>query len=340
MQPFTRAFALVPDCHARPTRYSSLWRRHFEEGLAGAVAVIALPADVDFTWARPAATAPGASPERARVSEQLWHQIRAARPDVVISYCFASDVDPELVKRTIESGVPWVNFFCDGLFAFERVEPLARAVSLNWFPEGAVEARYRALGRPALCRPYALNPAALPESVCQMAVHPVGFVGEPFANRVRLLAELRLRGCPVSVRGEGWVRRPGMLVRILQPLLRAEGSLGGEELPGFVSSCRVVLGLNDGPDLGGGYRSYMKSRDIEFPGYGACYLTQHNEDVARAFDIGREVLTFRTVAEAAARARELGKHPARARAMGLAGRRRVLAEHTWATRLRELAQAL
>jgi spore maturation protein CgeB len=108
----------------------------------------------------------------------------------------------------------------------------------------------------------------------------------------------------------------------------------------FLSRCRVVLGLNEGRDRQGVYQSYMKLRDVEFPGYGCCYLTQHNEDVAHAFDIGSEVLTFRHAAEAASLVRRSVQHPAEARAMGQAARRRVLAEHTWAARLVELARVL
>src|SRR6185295_13453607 len=108
----------------------------------------------------------------------------------------------------------------------------------------------------------------------------------------------------------------------------------------FLASCRVVMGLNEGRDLGGNYASYLKLRDIEFPGYACCYLTQHNEDVEHAFEIGREVLTFRTLMEAASTVRRSVRHPAEARAIGTAGHRRVLAEHTWAARLRELARAL
>jgi hypothetical protein len=369
MHPLRRIFALVPDCHAGATRYASLWRRHFYEGLAGAVPEVIFPTNVDFSWARPAQSAPaGPTAERASVSERLWDQIRAARADAVISYCFAADVELGLVKRTIESGVPWVNFFCDSVVAFDWVEPLARTVSLNWFPEGQAEQRYRALGRPRLCRPYALNPSALPESICNTAVHLVGFVGAPFTNRVVALAALRLYGCKVSVRGEGWSSSPAsqsstrarppsrraslpsrhahgklgdrVLARVLRPLVLAGGPLEHTELPGFVSSCRLVLGLNAGRDPQGRYQSYLKSRDVEFPGYGACYLTMHNEDVARAFEIGREVLTFHTLAEAAARVREMGADAARAREIGRAGRRRVLAEHTWTARLTELTRSL
>jgi spore maturation protein CgeB len=132
-----------------------------------------------------------------------------------------------------------------------------------------------------------------------------------------------------------------LLVRALKPLVR-RGSrpLGEDEMMEFLSRCRVVLGLNEGRDQQGFYQSYLKLRDVEFPGYGCCYLTQHNEDVEHVFETGQEVLTFRHVAEAASLVRWSMRNPVLARAIGQAGRRRVLGEHTWAARLPELARAL
>jgi spore maturation protein CgeB len=113
-----------------------------------------------------------------------------------------------------------------------------------------------------------------------------------------------------------------------------------DEMATFLSRCRVVLGLNEGRNLQGAYQSYMKLRDVEFPGYGCCYLTQQNDDVAHAFAVGREVLTFSHADEAAAMVRHMVRRPDEARGIGHAARRRVLAEHAWAARLRELARAL
>src|SRR2546426_14164 len=180
---FARIFALVPDCHTSG-RYMRVWRRHFYDGLQAALPSVVLPVEVDFAWARPAALAlPVSSPEREAISERLWDQIRTAcaagRLDAVISYCFTSDVDPALIERTVELGVPWINFFCDSTYAFDRVEAVARVTSLNWFPEQAAVQRYHAVGRPVLCRPYAVHPGALPEASCETAEHALGFVGAP-----------------------------------------------------------------------------------------------------------------------------------------------------------------
>jgi hypothetical protein len=361
-----RIFALAPDCHTAG-RYMRVWRRHFYEGLQTALPSVVLPVAVDFRWARPAAQAPDLSSERDAASDRLWDQIRAAHArsglDAVISYCFSTDVDPALVERAVELGVPWINFFCDSTYAFDRVETLARAASLNWFPERAAVPSYRAAGRPFLCRPYALNPAALPNAVCDTAEHTLGFVGVPTGNRVLHLAKLQLFGCRTEVRGEGWQRadptptpsprlprttqresgRLGerILMRAVTPLVRSGARpLAEDEMAPFLSRCRVVLGLNEGRDTQGVYRSYLKLRDVEFPGHGCCYLTQYNEDVEHSFEIGREVLTFQHAAEAASLVRRSVRYPAEARAMGQAARRRVLAEHVWTARLLELARAL
>ncbi len=354
-------FALSPDCHTSG-RYQRVWQRHFYDGIAAALPDTLLPVDVDFAWARPAARAPAApTPARVAASERIWDQIRAAhaqRPlDAVISYCFSADVEATLVERTVALGIPWINFFCDSTYAFDLVASLARVTSLNWFPEGMATPSYQAAGRPFLCRPYAVNPAVLPDATCETADHALAFVGAPTGNRVLRLAALRLRGCRVTVRGEGWDRvgRPplrgdrrmrgslaeGMLVWALVGAVRGDAKpLSDDEMAPFLARCRVVLGLTEGRDLTGTYQSYLKLRDVEFPGYGCCYLTQHNDDIGHAFDVGREVLTFGDMAEAAALARRCAHHPDEARAIGRAARRRVQAEHSWAARLRELAAAL
>ena len=367
MRPLSRVFALAPDCHASGNRYAAIWRRHFYDGLTSAVTAVTFPRGVDFTWARPASEAePNGTPERAEMSQRLWAEIVSARPDAVLSYCFASDVEPQLVRDTVAAGIPWINFFCDSVYAFDRVAPLAREASLNWFPESAAEPHYRALGRQVLCRPYALNPAALPEAVCSVAVHPLGFVGAAIWNpgdagrcsggarpsrdgargrlamAIRATGGARARSTDATTGHAGPLKQIGdrLLIRALVPWVGPGEPLTDADLIRFVSECRVVLGLNEAPVRRRADRSYLKLRDVEFPGYGACYLTQHNPDVARAFDVGREVLTFHNLVEAAAMARDHAARPALAEAIGRAGRRRVLREHTWATRLEEIVRAL
>ena len=145
------------------------------------------------------------------------------------------------------------------------------------------------------------EPLPAPRSV---SYHHLPCLERPASRRMdgRLSRYRRARGTFASVRA--WRLGERILVRALMPLVR-DGAhlLGDDEIVPFLSRCRVVLGLNEGRDLNGVYQSYMKLRDVEFPGHGCCYLT-------------------------------------RPKAIGRAARRRVLTEHTWAARLADLARAL
>jgi hypothetical protein len=94
----------------------------------------------------------------------------------------------------------------------------------------------------------------------------------------------------------------------------------------------VVLGLNEG-GLESGARSYLKLRDLEYPGMGCCYLAQHHSELANIYDIDREVITFRSLWEAGRLAKDLARHPSACREIGRRARVRILQEHTWTVRL-------
>lgn len=278
--------------------------------------------------------------------------------DAVISYCFGHDLNPELMREVTAAGVPWVNFFCDSTYRFTEVEPLARAVSLNWFVEHAAIPSYRALGVPFACLPSALNPDCLPDCACTEAARPAAFIGLPTGPRVGQLGHLLAAGAELEVRGPGWDGEPAdpaarqamqfhglgdhLRRQARWPLVqsRAGGALRDEDMPEYLRGSQVVLGLNQDPGNAGRCLSYLKLRDLEFPGHGSCYLTEHNDDVAAALEVGREVITYRTLDEAAELLKKLSCDSRRAAEVGPAGRRRVLAEHTWATRIRQLAAAL
>ena len=369
-----KIFALSPDCHVSSGYYRVLWRRHIYDALRPLTEVLVTPEGMDFNWARQGHDVDNAplDGQRATASDQLWEMIRGAHErhglDAVISYCFAPDLEQELVKRTIQLGIPWINFFCDSTHMFEKVEALARVVSLNWFPESAALSRYAALGVPHLCAPYALNPEGLPDLGSGAPDVAVAFVGLPTSNRITQLGWLRLFGCKVTIRGRGWVSSEGLnpfhstkprsermwkalfsrglseklLRRMFWRFVRGQAgaALSDEEFGGFIKRCAVVLGLNQGKDAEGNFASYLKFRDVEFPGYGCCYLTEHNDDVPKAFEPGKEILSFRTMWEAADQVRRMQREPERAHQIGRAGRRRVLGCHTWEARLGELAARL
>jgi hypothetical protein len=349
-----RVFALVPDCHVAGWRYSGVWRRHFYDGLKQAGVEVVLPRDIDFSWARPPQTADPlhTANARGRISEALLAQILTADggpPQAVLSCCFSHDLELDLVDRVRAAGIPWINFYCDSLYAFDRVKALAERTSLNWFVESEAEERYRALGVPFLRAPYALNPDALPDASCTIPDQGLLFIGSASYNRIRAATLLRLMGADLRARGWGWneALQPStagartalsLFKRLARAAVRTllEARVGGylddREMLEELRRSAVVLGLNEG-GTGPDARSYLKLRDLEFPGMGCCCLTQHHPDLLGIFELGREIITFRSAWEAGRLARDLARHPDECRKIGRRARARVLREHTWAARL-------
>jgi hypothetical protein len=312
------------------------------------------PRNIDFGWARPpqAFDASRSGCDRTRMSEALLAQILPAngdRPQAVLSCCFSHDLESDLVDRVRAAGIPWINFFCDSLYAFDRVAELAARTSLNWFVESEAEARYKALGVPYLHAPYALNPNALPDASCNTQHNSLLFVGSASYSRIRAAAFLRLAGADLQVRGWGWKEAlespPGRAGASSSPVkrlartavrtllgARVGGYLDDGALLGELRRSAVILGLNEG---GTGLEAcnYLKLRDLEFPAMGCCYLAQHHADLGKSFELGREILSFRTMWEASRLAKDLARHPAQCREIGRRARARVLGEHTWASRL-------
>lgn len=373
MTPLRKIFCLVADCYSPGGYYASLWNRHITLGLRREVERVITPNEVDFGWGwekggrhfRPAPQA------RAQTSQLLQAQIEAAHRqhqlDAVLSYCFAEDIETGLVRRITALGIPWINFFCDSTHMFSHVEALARVVTLNWFPEVEATPKYRALGKPFLCAPYAFNPDYLPDLSCRQPKYPVGFAGLPTNDRITQLGWLSLLGCPVAIVGRGWtgaqanpfyspkplwqralssLRQPHLLEKVIRRLMwprvqpMALGERDDQGFHQFLSQCQILLGLNAGRDEKGRLAAYLKFRDLEFPGYGCCYLTQHNTGVASVFEIGKEVFTFRSIYHASRLIRHLLEHPEEMAEAAAQGRRKVLSQHTWAHRLEQLGQAL
>lgn len=359
---FARVFALAPDCHVEGWRYGAVWRTHFYGGLQSTGVDVVLPQGVRFDWARPPQAVRPDDTERARkdTSAELLRQIRKAagtRLDAVVSYCFSSDIELDVIDEVRTAGIPWINFFCDSAFAFHTVEALARRTSLNWFVESAAEHRYRELGVPYLRAPYALNPDALPDASCSDPQRVLAFVGTANRDRIKLALLFRLGGVDLHVRGWGWsgllhptggvprnavaalrLARRAVAARLFRG--RTGDHLDQDEYLNYLRTSLVLLGMNEGRLADGESIAYLKMRDIEHPGMGCAYLAQHHEDLALAFELGREVRSFRTVGEGRRIARELASDREGCRRMGLRARERVLAEHTWSVRLPQLIEAL
>ncbi|HEX5829594.1 MAG TPA: glycosyltransferase [Gemmatimonadaceae bacterium] len=197
---------------------------------------------------------------------------------------------------------------------------------------------YRAAGARDCVPVYnALDPAThppvppKPRFACDL-----GFLGNRLPDREARVEEFFLRpaallpGCRFLLGGNGWDGRtvPGNVVDL--------GHVYTHEHNAFNCGARAVLNVSRASMARYGFSP--ATRVFEAAGAGACLVTDAWEGIERFLEPDREVLVARDGAEVAERVAALD--PLRARAVGQAALRRVLAEHTYAHRARQVEAVL
>lgn len=156
----------------------------------------------------------------------------------------------------------------------------------------------------------------------------LGFLGNRLPDREARVDEfffapaLKLPQARFLLGGAGWESRA------LPPNVRYLGHVGTADHNAFNCSVRAVLNINRASMAAYGFSP--PTRVFEAAGAGACLITDAWEGIEEFLEPGREVLVARNGEAVAAQLAALDD--ARARAIGQAARRKVLAAHTYAQR--------
>jgi hypothetical protein len=247
--------------------------------------------------------------------EALQRPLEAFDPDLVVCNAGGLAFRPEraraLRRRRCLLGI--------ALSDPDVFEPTTRHVAptFDLFLTNSVEcvARYRALGVAADLLPIATHEAFFrpvpprPELACEVLV-----LGRAHPDRVEPVRALCER-FDTHVYGEGWADHG----------IASRGLLHGEDaLAALASAAMTVVFFR----TGGGH-ALVKVGLFDFAAAGALVLTNRFPEVERYLRFGEEVVGFDSTADLLARVRHYLDHPAEAEAVRRAGRRKVLAEHTW-----------
>jgi spore maturation protein CgeB len=172
------------------------------------------------------------------------------------------------------------------------------------------------LGHGGLALGGADHPARVPRMV---------FVANPTRHRRAVVGQIR---APMTLYGPGW--------KSLSPTHHEINArpVGIPELAKIYHSYLAVLNIRNEDHVLAG----LNQRHFDPYVAGTPVLTDDQPDLARCFDLGREVLMYRDADELNDLHVRLQREPGYAAATGDRGRRRVLAEHTYAHRLDTLAK--
>jgi spore maturation protein CgeB len=130
--------------------------------------------------------------------------------------------------------------------------------------------------------------------------------------------------------GSGWQDK------VIPGNVRYAGHVYTHEHNAFNSSALAILNVNRESMAKAGYSP--ATRVFEAAGAGACMVSDAWEGIEQFFEPGLEILVAKDTEEVVRHLLTLT--PERCRTIGAAARRRVLAEHTYAQRAREVELAL
>ena len=267
------------------------------------------------------------------LSERLARALGQAAPDLVLVMEGVELAAPTVAAIKRETSAVWANWIPGDARRVRAVESLAIAYD-RVFVAG------RDLVGP-LAAPGMLPPAYLPLAADPSVHRPmrardqfranVVFAGTATPRRAELLAELVEFG--LAIWGPGWRKTP------LRDYCRGE-LLPERDYVRAYAGASVAINIHRQGEDGAPDGTGVNQRTFELAAIGVPQVLDFRADLPQLFDVGRELYAFHTPGELKALVQGALHDPAAADHAAAAGRRRVLAEHTYMHRMAELLGAL
>lgn len=174
---------------------------------------------------------------------------------------------------------------------------------------------------PAVRRPLELGPEDMRTFSSDIMI-----IGSLYPYRLKLVKELK--DLKPAIWGTGWNKADD--ADILK-LYRGRGVWGTEKTKAI---CGAAITLNPHHPLND-IRG-TQSRTFDIAACAGFQLSEYKEDIEDLFEIGREMVCYRTLDELKEQIHYYLLHPDERRKIGTAGRERVLKDHTYDNRLRQI----
>ena len=292
---------------------------------------------------------------RPALEKALLEQVRRAQQErpiaIFLSYFYSAHASPETIHAIHDLGIKTVNWYCNASYQFHLVEALAPAYDLSLVPEKDRLDDYKRVGaKPVYCQE-AANPRFYQDLKLQRDMDVV-FIGQRYATREELCADLEAAGIGIDVWGAGWDgsamepawKRAGRQLKRWSQRRFGKSLLSPERCHPFVTDHEMVriynkakialgFGVVSAWDFREKPRYQIRLRDFEAPMCGAFYLMEYQEEIREFFRPGEEIETFKDARELTDKAAFYLKNDAARERIRRAGYERVQRDHTWQKRL-------
>ena len=261
---------------------------------------------------------------RNRLQDDILTAVSRAHSERPIDLCFAygsyTDFEPKTFYQIQRLGVPVALWWLDEKHLFtERPlgypngqEPLIGSCNVHLTNSVECIRWYMSRGAAVYYFPQAIDPEISHPRDMERDI-PVSFVGAAYGWRFDFIKQLKKAGVPIECFGPGWEN--GVV----------------DEAEEIYCRSQIVLGMG----VTGRSRrlTCIKGRDFRVPATSSLYLTTYDYELARLFDVGREILCYRNEVDCLEQIRYYLENPELALAIGRAGHKRCVTEHTWTHRM-------
>jgi spore maturation protein CgeB len=241
-------------------------------------------------------------------------------PKILFAQTFSTYIDANIFKELKEKyGILIINIGMDDRHQFkDNILELIPHLDLALTAAPECVEWYLKEGCPAIFFPEASDENIYHPMPNLLKKHDVSFVGAKYGIREKIVLALRNEGIQVTAYGSGW----------------GTGFLPVSEVPKLFAESKIVLGVGT---IGHSHDFYaLKMRDFDGPMSGSCYLTHDNSDLYSLFEIGKEIVTYKDIAECVEKVKYLLKNESEREAIARAGYIRAKAEHTWTIRFKNV----
>ena len=284
-------------------------------------------------------------------AKQMAEQASLVRPDWVL-VLNGLHVFPDHHLKQIDAiramGIRTAIWFADDPYVTEDTVTIAPRYDAVLTHELNTVQLYKRLGCQSVhYMPLAVHPGLFkPMRVEEKYRSDICFIGQAFWNRVELLDSLApyLAGKRVFIAGGLWDRMKNYAK--LKPFIRM-GWLPVEESIQYYNGAKIVINMHRTTVAGIDNRNILNipglsinPRTYEISACGTLQITDQREDLPLYYQSGLELETFQSAEELRAKIEHYLSHEEERRTMALRGLRRTLRDHTFTTRIGQVAAVL
>lgn len=220
-------------------------------------------------------------------------------------------------KSNFKNGIPWYDF----IFIFDTfyIEEIKR--------QGAKNVKYL----PLATNPERYKKVLITEKDRSNFGYDVCFIGLPFPNRAEIFESLHKYN--LGVFGDNWTKY--FMLKGKKTPSYYRGKATGEIVNKIYLCSKIVLNIHHPHSMEG-----LNTRTFDIPACGAFEIVDYKNNLEKHFKIDKEIVAFKDVDELKKKIDFYLKNGDLRKSISERGKQRVLSEHTWVNRVKEMIAAI